>query len=49
MVSIMPCTAKKEEAHREELSENGMQDVDIVMSTRVGKAHKDVRYRFCNT
>lgn len=34
MVSIMPCTAKKEEAHREELSENGMPDVDIVMSTR---------------
>lgn len=34
MVSIMPCTAKKEEARRSELSNNGMQNVDIVLSTR---------------
>lgn len=33
-VSIMPCTAKKFEAGREELSHNGLQDVDIVLTTR---------------
>ncbi len=33
-VSVMPCTAKKFEASREELSNNGMQDVDIVITTR---------------
>lgn len=33
-VSIMPCTAKKFEAARPELSENGMQDVDYVLTTR---------------
>ncbi len=34
MVSIMPCTAKKEEIIREELKNDGLQNVDIVMSTR---------------
>lgn len=34
MVSIMPCTAKKEEIKRDELKNDGMQNVDIVMSTR---------------
>ncbi|MDO5714971.1 MAG: NADH-dependent [FeFe] hydrogenase, group A6 [Tissierellia bacterium] len=34
MVSIMPCTAKKAEAARSELGSEGLQDVDIVMSTR---------------
>ena len=34
MVSIMPCTAKKEEAIREELKNDGLLNVDIVMSTR---------------
>jgi len=33
-VSVMPCTAKKFEAKREELSNNGMQDVDAVITTR---------------
>lgn len=33
-VSIMPCTAKKFEASREELSNDGMQDVDAVLTTR---------------
>ena len=33
-VSIMPCTAKKFECQRPELSENGMQDVDYVLTTR---------------
>ena len=34
VVSVMPCTAKKFEAQREELSNNGMQDVDAVITTR---------------
>lgn len=33
-VSVMPCTAKKFEAAREELANNGMADVDIVITTR---------------
>ena len=33
VVSIMPCTAKKFEARREEFTTNGMQDVDLVLST----------------
>ncbi len=34
VVSVMPCTAKKYEAAREELSHNGMQDVDAVLTVR---------------
>ena len=34
VVSVMPCTAKKFEAKREELSNNGLQDVDAVITTR---------------
>ncbi|MBN2012204.1 iron hydrogenase small subunit [candidate division KSB1 bacterium] len=33
-VSIMPCTAKKFEAGRPEMGENGIQDVDVVLTTR---------------
>jgi NADP-reducing hydrogenase subunit HndD len=33
-VSVMPCTAKKFECQRPELSNNGMQDVDYVLTTR---------------
>lgn len=33
-VSIMPCTAKKYEGERDELSNEGMQDVDYVLTTR---------------
>lgn len=33
-VSIMPCTAKKQEAYRKEFSKNGIRDVDIVLTTR---------------
>lgn len=33
-VSIMPCTAKKAEAVREEMNSSGYQDVDIVITTR---------------
>ena len=34
IVSIMPCTAKKFEVSREELSENGLPDIDISLTTR---------------
>jgi iron-only hydrogenase group A len=34
VVSIMPCTAKKFEGAREELSNQGLQDVDWVLTTR---------------
>lgn len=33
-VSIMPCTAKKFEAQRPEMSDSGYQDVDYVLTTR---------------
>jgi len=33
-VSIMPCTAKKFEAQREEMAENDMPDIDAVLTTR---------------
>ena len=33
-VSVMPCTAKKFEARREELSHDGLADVDAVITTR---------------
>lgn len=33
-VSIMPCTAKKFEAQREEMTHNGISDVDAVITTR---------------
>ncbi|MCY6353755.1 NADH-dependent [FeFe] hydrogenase, group A6 [Clostridium sp. ZS2-4] len=34
VVSVMPCLAKKYEAARPEMNTNGIQDVDIVISTR---------------
>ncbi len=34
VISVMPCTAKKFEAGREELSNDGMQNVDEVITTR---------------
>jgi ferredoxin hydrogenase gamma subunit len=34
MIAIMPCTAKKEEAARPALGENGVPDVDIVLTMR---------------
>ncbi|MBE5745660.1 MAG: 2Fe-2S iron-sulfur cluster binding domain-containing protein [Clostridiales bacterium] len=41
VVSIMPCTAKKYEKERSELSVNGLQDVDAVLTTReLGKLIK---------
>lgn len=48
-VSVMPCTAKKFEVGREELSENGLADVDISITTRelarmIGRA--GIRFTF---
>ena len=34
VVSIMPCTAKKFEAQREEMHASGVRDVDVVLTTR---------------
>ncbi len=34
VVSIMPCTAKKFECQRDEMSDSGFQDVDYVLTTR---------------
>jgi iron only hydrogenase large subunit-like protein len=34
MVSVMPCTAKKFEAARAEMNASGVQDVDVVLTTR---------------
>lgn len=34
VVSIMPCTAKKFECSRDEMSNNGIKDVDFVLTTR---------------
>ncbi len=34
MVSVMPCTAKKFEIHRETRDANGVPDVDIALTTR---------------
>jgi NADP-reducing hydrogenase subunit HndD len=34
VVSVMPCTAKKYEAQRPEMTDSGVQDVDVVLTTR---------------
>lgn len=42
-VSIMPCTAKKYECQRPEMTDSGFQDVDAVLTTReLGKMMKQV-------
>ena len=47
VVSIMPCTAKKYEAGREEMKVDGIQDVDIVLTTReLAKMIKQARIDF---
>lgn len=49
VVSIMPCTAKKFEANREEMSDSGVQDVDYVLTTReLGKMIKQAGIDFVN-
>lgn len=47
VVSIMPCTAKKQEKEREQLVTNGLKDVDAVLTTReLGDMIKRVGIRF---
>jgi len=49
VVSVMPCTAKKFEAKRPELSHNGLQDVDEVITTReLAKMIKEAGIDFVN-
>ncbi|NCC52793.1 MAG: 2Fe-2S iron-sulfur cluster binding domain-containing protein [Spartobacteria bacterium] len=46
-VSIMPCTAKKYEARRPEMNDSGVQDVDIVLTTReLGRMIKQANIDF---
>lgn len=45
VVSVMPCTAKKFEAKREEMKRNGVPDVDYALTTReLGKLIKMMGY-----
>jgi len=47
VVSIMPCLAKKYEANRKELSQDGLKDVDYVLTTReLGKMIKEAGLNF---
>ncbi len=47
VVSVMPCTAKKYESAREELSVDGLKDVDAVITTReLAKMIKEARIDF---
>lgn len=49
VVSIMPCTAKKFEGQRTELSNDGMQDIDYVLTTReLAKMIKEAGIDFVN-
>ena len=49
VVSVMPCTAKKFEAQREELSNGKYQDVDAVITTReLAKMIKEAGIEFTN-
>ncbi|MGF6376607.1 NADP-reducing hydrogenase subunit HndD [Clostridiales Family XIII bacterium PM5-7] len=48
VISIMPCTAKKFEAQREELEVDGNRDVDLVLTTReLSRAIKAFGIDFC--
>ena len=47
VVSIMPCTAKKFEAARDELSTNGLRTIDVSLTTReLGKMIKEAGIKF---
>ncbi len=49
VVSIMPCTAKKYEAARPEMTQNGIPDVDYVLTTReFGRMIKEAGIDFRN-
>lgn len=46
-VSVMPCISKKTEATRPEMGRNGIQDIDIVLTTReLGDMIKQARLKF---
>ncbi len=48
-VSVMPCTAKKAEAIREEMCDSGYRDVDIVITTReLGRMIREAGLDFAN-
>lgn len=48
-VSVMPCTAKKAEAAREEMNSSGYQDVDYVLTTReLGRMIQEAGIDFTN-
>ncbi|MBR3459805.1 MAG: [Clostridia bacterium] len=47
VVSIMPCTAKKFEAARDELSTNGLRTIDVSLTTReLGRMIKEAGIKF---
>ncbi len=47
VVSVMPCSAKKSEMHREEMQVNGLRDVDAVLTTReVGNMIREAGIKF---
>jgi iron-only hydrogenase group A len=47
MVSIMPCTAKKFEAGRQEMQSSGCPDVDVVLTTReLGRMFREIGINF---
>ena len=49
VVSIMPCTAKKFECNRDEMTDSGVQDVDYVLTTReLGNMIKQAGIDFVN-
>jgi len=49
VVSIMPCTAKKFEAARDEMDSSGHQDVDVVLTTReLGRMIREAGIDFAN-
>lgn len=49
VVSIMPCTAKKFECNRDEMTDSGVQDVDYVLTTReLGRMIKQAGIDFVN-
>ncbi len=48
-VSVMPCTAKKAEAAREEMCASGYRDVDVVITTReLGRMIREAGIDFAN-
>jgi iron only hydrogenase large subunit-like protein len=49
VVSVMPCTAKKFEAAREEMTDSGHRDVDYVLTTReLGEMIREAGLDFAN-